>query len=98
MLVIRDVFRCKPGKAGELARRLKATIPSMETHDGFRSTRVMVDLVAGYWTVVMEAEVADLAGFENHMREYSGRPEVREAMSGYMDLVEGGHREIFRIV
>jgi hypothetical protein len=32
------------------------------------------------------------------MASYGSRPEVREAMAGYLDLVEGGHREIFRIV
>ena len=98
MYLIRDVFRCKPGKAGELARRFKETIPSMESEDGFQNCRVMVDYVAGYWTVVLHAEVEDLAKFEGHMKSYSARPEVRKVMEGYMDLVEGGHREIWRIV
>jgi heme-degrading monooxygenase HmoA len=98
MLLIRDVFRCKPGKAGELARRFKATVPSMESEDGFRNCRVLVDYVADYWTVVLQAEVEDLARFEGHMQSFSARPEVRQALAGYMDLVEGGHREIYRIV
>jgi hypothetical protein len=98
MLLIRDVFRCKPGKATELARRFKETIPSMEKDDGFRNCRVMVDYVATYWTVVLEAEVDDLTRFEHHMREFSKRPEVRRALGDYMELVESGYREIFRIV
>ena len=98
MLLLRDVFQCKPGKARELAERLKRTIPVMETHDGFRNSRVMVDLVASYWTVVLEAEVEDLGAFERHMATYSSRNEVREAMDGYMELVTGGHREVYRII
>ena len=98
MLLIRDVFRCKPGKSGELARRFKQTIPSMESADGFRNCRVLVDYVAEYWTVVLQAEVDDLARFEGHMQSFSSRPEVRQALDGYMDLVEGGHREIYRIL
>src|SRR5262245_58280352 len=98
MLLIRDVFRCKPGKAGELAKRFQQLVPLMEKEDGFRNCRVLVDLVASYWTVVIESEADDLAQFEGHMQTYGTRPEMRQVMEGYMDLVEGGHREIFRIL
>jgi quinol monooxygenase YgiN len=98
MFLIRDVFRCKPGKAGALARMFLATVPSMEKEDGFRNVRVMTDAVADYWTVVLQAEVEDLAKFEGHMRSFGARPEVKAALAGYMDLVDGGHREIYRIV
>ena len=98
MYKVRDVFRCKPGKAKELVTRFKAVIPSMEKDDGFKHVQLMVDAVAEYWTVVLEAEFEALEQFERHMSEFGSRPEVREAMSGYMDLVDGGHREIWRIV
>lgn len=98
MLLIRDVFRCRPGKAAEVARRLQRTIPSSEAEDGFRHSRVLVDYVGPYWTVVLEAEADDLAQFEHHMRGYAARPAVRDAMGDYTDLVESGHREIFRIL
>ena len=98
MLLIRDVFRCKPGKAGELARRLKETVPSMERDDGFRHCRVMVDYAATYWTVVLQAEAEDVGRLDHHLRTFGGRPEVRAAMEGYMELVEEGRREIWRIV
>ncbi len=98
MYLIRDVFRCKPGRAGELARRFKQTVPSMEQEDGFRNCRVLVDYVASYWTVVLQAEVEELTQFERHMQSYGSRPEVREALDGYMELVQEGYREIYRIV
>jgi hypothetical protein len=98
MYLVRDIFQCKPGKAGDLAARFKRTIPSMESEDRFINCRVMVDAVASYWTVVLEAEFQSLADFEKHMAEYSSRADVREAMAGYMDLVDGGRREIFKIV
>lgn len=98
MYLIRDVFRCKPGKSREVAERFKRTVPSMESMDGFQNCRVMLDVVASYWTVVLEAEVETLEGFEHHMREFALRPEVREALSGYLDLVEEGRREIYRLV
>ena len=98
MFVIRDVFRCKPGKAKELVARLKQTIASTEREDKFRNSQILVDFVADYWTVVGEAEFDSLSQFEQHMAEYGNRAEVREAMAGYMELVEGGHREIWRVV
>jgi hypothetical protein len=98
MLLIRDVFRCKPGQAGEVARRLQLTLASSEAEDGFRNSRVLVDFVGSYWTVVLEAEAEDLGQFEHHMRGYAARPEVAEAMRGYTELVSDGYREIFRIL
>ncbi len=98
MLLIRDVFRCKPGKARQLAEMFKKTIPSMEKEDGFRHSRVMVDYAASYWTVVLEAEIEDISQFDQHMNTYGARPEVKKALEGYHDLVEGGYREIYRII
>ena len=96
--MIRDVFRCKPGKARALAEKFRETVPSMERDDGFMNCRVMTDVVGTYWTVVLQAEVDSLDRFERHMREFGARPAVRAALDGYMDLVDGGHREIYRIV
>ncbi len=98
MFLIRDVFRCKPGKASAVAGKFKAAVKSMESEDGFHNCRVMTDFVATYWTVVLQAEVDDMEKFVSHMATFSSRPEIKEAMQGYMDLVDGGHREIYRIV
>ena len=97
MFVVKDIFRCKPGKAKELVAKFRRTIPSMEQLDGFSNVRILVDVVADYWTIVVESDVATLEQFERHMREFGARPDVREAMEGYMDLVEGGRREIYRV-
>lgn len=98
MYLIRDVFRCHPGQAAELARRFKLTLPSLESDDGFRHCRVLLDVVADYWTVVLQAEVETLADFERHLRGFSARPSVRAALGDYMALVQSGHREIYRVV
>lgn len=98
MYVVRDIFRCKPGKAKELAERFKRAMPLMERDDRFRNNRVMVDAVAGYWTVVLQSDVESLSDFERHLVEFGSREDVRAIMSGYMELVDGGHREIFRVV
>jgi hypothetical protein len=98
MFLVRDVFRCKPGKAKEVASRFKRVMSLIERDDQFQNGRVMVDMVASYWTVVLEAECETLELFEKHQESFGKRPEVQEIMAGYMDLVDGGHREIYRLV
>jgi len=96
MILIRDVFTTKPGKAGELVKKFKQTIPYMEK-EGWKNTKVMTDLVANYWTVVVESEIEDLASFEKEARGFTSKPEVKEIMKDYMTLVEGGYREVFKL-
>ena len=97
MYVVRDVFRCKPGHSKSVADRFKKSFPLMQKMKGFVSARVLVDSVASYWTVVLEMEVESLGDFERQMTEYSASQEFREAMKGYMEEVDGGHREIFKV-
>jgi len=94
MYLIRDVFNTKPGKAKDFVAKVKKAMPHMRTPGV--SMRVMTDAVAGYWTVVCETEVEELQTYFDAAKE-SQPPEAEEAMKGYMDLVNGGYREIFRI-
>jgi hypothetical protein len=96
MIVVRNVFRCKPGKAKELVKKFKETIPVMRKQGGGNS-RVMTDVSSTFWTVVFENEVESLEAWEKMFEKFGAQPEMRKAMEGYMDLVEGGHREIFRV-
>lgn len=95
MYLIRDVFKCKPGMAKDLVKNFKLTIPFMEAQQ-FNNVKIMIDVVSNYWTVVLEGEVNNLAAFENH-KGFTSQPEVKEIMTGYMDLVNSGYREIFKI-
>ena len=97
MYLIRDVFRCKPGKVNAVAEKFQRSL-AVEAEGVPPKPRLLVDAVATYWTLVLETEVEDLAGFERQMQAYRETPAVQEAMAGYMDLVEEGHREIFRIL
>jgi len=97
MHVIRNVFKCKPGKAKNLIEKFKKSTELLGQSDAVISERVLVDEVATFWTVVIETEVEDLAKFGQAMQEYGSRKDVQEAMAGYMDFVEGGYREIFRV-
>lgn len=97
MYVVRNVFRCKPGKAKSLIEKLKKANELMKGAGAVLSERVLVDEIAAFWTVVIETEVEDMAKFAESMQEYGSRADVQEAMAGYMDLVDGGYREIFKV-
>jgi hypothetical protein len=55
MYLVRDIFQCKPGKAKELVKKFKQTIPYMEKQH-LKNVRIMTDIVANYWTVVLEGK------------------------------------------
>lgn len=95
MYLVRDTFQCKPGKAKELVNKFKQTIPFMEEQH-LKNVKIMTDVVSNYWTVVLEGEVESLATFENH-KGFTSQQKVKDIMAGYMDLVEGGKREIYQI-
>ncbi len=93
MYIIRDIFNAKPGKAKELAAMFKKSLPSLQK-EGFHS-RVLTDTVSNYWTVVFESETDDLQKYFGMAQKRN--PEMEAAMKGYMDLVTGGRREIFKV-
>lgn len=95
MFVIRNVFRCKPGQARNVIEKFKAVQPIMQE---IARHRIMVDEVAGFWTVVVETETEDLATFQKLLHERGQDRRIQDAMSGYMDFVDSGYREIYRVV
>ena len=94
MLVVREVFTAKPGLASKLAAMMKAANAAYPAMKG----RVLTDYAAQFNTVVLEAEVADMAEFERHMHEYQTNTALRETLKGYTDLWITGRREIYRVV
>ncbi len=95
MYVIRNVFKCKPGKAKAVIEKFKAAHALLT--DMNIEERILVDEVADFWTVVVEVNVEDPSAFSKAMQERGSRGDVQEAMAGYMDMVDSGYREVFRV-
>lgn len=95
MYLIRDVFQAKPGKAKFLVKMFKESIPYFEKSEEGRNFKVMTDIASNYWTVVLEFEVENIGAFIGNLRNATMAPELQEIMKGYLDLIEGGNREIF---
>jgi hypothetical protein len=60
MLLIRNVFRCKPGKATALVKMFKETTSKSQASGTMPNARVMTDITSNFWTVVFEIEVESL--------------------------------------
>jgi hypothetical protein len=97
MYLIREVFQAKPGKAKDLVKMFKAAAPHFAKMGDMSNMRVMTDVVSTYWTVIVESETDNIAGFFSNMRSATMSDELKDIMKGYMDCVEGGRREMFLI-
>ena len=93
MLVVRNCFVAKPGKASKLAAQLKeaAATANIPRH------RILTDLTGEFNRVILEYEVENAAQFEIRMKEYMTNTAFRERMKGYTDLWISGTREILQI-
>ena len=97
MIIIRNVFHCHPGQAKALVSKLKAASAAMTAAKVVTGSRVLTDLSATFWTVVLESEAASLEAWEKAFKSYGSDPAIQSAMSGYMEHVTGGHREIWNV-
>src|SRR5215208_977448 len=101
MLLVREVFHCKPGKVRPLMEKFHA-MNKLGTKAGMPKMRLMTDFCADrYWTLVAEMEVASMEEFERMMQgtgqSAEDTKEFEELMKGYHDLIDHGHREIYKI-
>jgi hypothetical protein len=97
MLLIREVFFCKPGQVRPMVEKFKAMNVVMERLNVGKS-RIMTDLSAErYWTVVAEWEVKSLRDFEEMMSDPVQGKEFEHVMKGYHEFVDSGRREIYSI-
>jgi hypothetical protein len=97
MILVRDVFQLKFGKARE-AKALwkKGAVINKKVGPGPR--RAMVDLVGPFYTFVLEGTYKDLADYERALRKVLGAKEWSGWYRKFMGLVESGRREIYTIL
>jgi len=94
MIIVRNTFIAKPGKASTLAAQFKsaAAAAKMPNH------RVLTDLTGEFNRVILEYEVESIAGFDEQMKEYGTSDTLRNALKGYTDLFLTGTRELLQTV
>lgn len=96
MVIVHDIFVCKPGNASKLAKKFKEAMAGNE-----ELVNIMTDLTGSYNRVVMVSKYENLAAFEQSFEKYKQNSEamkkMTEAMAGYQDMYLTGSREIFQV-
>jgi hypothetical protein len=95
MIIVHDIFVCKPGNASKLAKLFK------EWADTQKQTYVMTD-VTGQWHRVIVASTHDsLAAYEENFKKMmADSPENRamnEKFKDVNDMYVSGSREIYKV-
>jgi hypothetical protein len=98
MILVRNVFQLKFGKAREAKALVKENEALHKKYGGASSVRFLTDVTGEYYTFVMETTHENLAAFEKSMTDVTGAKEFGEWYQKFMPLVESGRREIFSIV
>ncbi len=97
MIIVHDIFVCKPGNASKLAKLFKE---SMKAMPGAEKNVIMTDMTGQYNRVVMVSQFENLAAYEKSFEMYMNpTPEMKESMKkmeGYTDMYLTGSREIYR--
>ncbi len=97
MILVRNVFQLKFGKAREAKALIKENEALVKRH-GNSPTRYLTDLTGPYYTLVMEMTFESLAALEKSQSEMMSSKEFSDWYQKFIPLVESGHREMFSVV
>lgn len=95
MIIVHDIFVCKPGNASKLAKLFK------ESMAGFKELKtIMTDFTGQFHRVIVVSEYESLAAFEKNMENFKNpTEEITQAMAKMKDMNDmyvSGSREIFK--
>jgi hypothetical protein len=97
MILVRDVFRLKFGKAKD-ARALMKQGAALTARAGLAPQRQLMDLVGPYYTLVLESTHASLAAWEAAHANAQLTSEWEAWYEKFKAVVDAGYREIFTVV
>ena len=99
MIVVRNVFQLKFGKTREAQELWKEGMALMEKM-GFRrgASRVLTDVVADFYTLVVETTFDSLADWESAGKKMMAEQGWRDWYAKVVPLVESGRREVLQVV
>lgn len=95
MIIVHDIFVCKPGNASKLAKKFK------EAMTGYAEiTNIMTDVTGQFNRVILVSQYESLTAYEQSWKKYEEDNEVnkkmQETMQGYQDMYLTGSREIYK--
>ncbi|HEX6534262.1 MAG TPA: hypothetical protein VF041_06670 [Gemmatimonadaceae bacterium] len=98
MILVRNVFRLKYGKAREAVALWKEGLEFMQRAGRLTDARLLTDLTGPFYTLVLESTHESLGAMEREMSGESDSAEWREWYQRFVPLVDTGFREVFTIV
>src|SRR5579871_6891924 len=98
MIVIRNVFQLKFGKAREAVALLKEGVAIQKRAGATFSARILTDITGPFYTAVLELTVPNLASFESEAPRFMADKEWQANYQAFVQLVESGTREIYSII
>ena len=98
MIVVRDEFRLKFGKAREMKEQLVEGKRLIDTYGKPRASRALTDLTGPAYRLVLETTYDSLAEYENALSSNLGMEEWQAWYKNVVPLVESSNREILTIV
>ena len=95
MIIVHDIFVCKPGNASKLAKLFKEAMEGIEEVDC-----IMTDMTGQFNRVIMVSKYENLTAyeksFEKYMQDTDEMKKIKEMMKGYTDMYLTGSREIYQ--
>lgn len=96
MIIVHDIFICKPGNASKLAKLFKEVMAENK-----ELANIMTDMTGQYNRVVMVTKYDSLTAYEQSWEKYKEQTEemkkMQEKMAGYHEMYLSGSREIFQV-
>jgi hypothetical protein len=98
MIVVRNVFHLKFGKAREAVAALKEGVAIQKRLGVDVNQRLLTDLTGSFYTLVLELTLPNLAALESTLSKVMNDKDFHANYEKFVPLVESGHREIFNVV
>jgi heme-degrading monooxygenase HmoA len=95
MIIVNDIFICKPGNASKVEKLFKEVMSGNE-----EIVNIMTDMTGQFNRVIMVSKYESLAAYEQSWEKYKQDTEemkkMNEKMKGYTDMYLTGAREIYQ--
>ena len=97
MIVVRDTFYLKFGKARDAKASLSEFNEALKKYDN-TPRRFLTDFTGEAYRLILESTFADLTSYEDTLKSHFGRDEWRKWYEKFIPLVNRSEREILSLV
>ena len=98
MILVRDIFQIKFGKAKDAIASVKQFKPLAEKSGHKGEVRFTTDLTGRFYTLVMETTYASMTEYESFLKQTQGTEDFGAWYKGFVPFIESGSRELYTVV